>query len=152
MNKILSFKNHMESKSHPLKTDNGGYVENVLTPVKLSGQLLPWSILQNGNKESEYKLVCSSGLEYYIVADSKWNEVLEKLCLQEVRVVGLLNARNMTLIPQKIFPKGPSGDIENVIDLTTWKTKKFFEKLVENINSNVVIPVAFLTWMTNKTI
>ena len=152
MSNVLTFQSKDEAKTHPLKGNNKGYSENILTPVKLSGHLLPWSPLNNNGNSSEYKLVCSSGLEYFIVADANWLEVLERLCYQDVRVIGLLNVANMTLIPQKIFPKGPNGEVESVVDLAAWKAKKFITKLVNNINKNVVIPVAVLTWMTHKTI
>lgn len=129
-----------------------GYSENILTPVNLSGVVVPWIKSLSGTLESEFKLVCSSGLEYFFVVDPEWKDVLTQYCWQEVKVVGLLNIFNMTLIPQKIFPKGPRGETENVIDLAVWKGRNLIKKLVKNVNDHVVVPVAVLAWTTAKTI
>lgn len=127
-------------KSHPVSEPSKGYSENILTPVTLSGVVAPWTESLSCGRTSDYKLISNSGLEYFIVADDEWREVLSTYCWEEVRVVGLLNVSNMTLIPQKVYPKGPTG--ENVIDLASWKSKEFFKKVVKNINDLVVIPAA----------
>lgn len=155
MKQTLTFEDRKvmnENRSHPLAQTAKGYVENVLTPVKLSGVVVPWIKTLSGGRESEFKLVCSSGLEYFFIADSQWKDILTQYCWNDVKVVGLLNIRNMTLIPQKVFPKGPHGEMENVIDLATWKGRKLFKKVIDIINDQVVIPVAVLTWVTAKTI
>jgi hypothetical protein len=117
-----------------------GYSENSLTPVTLSGVVAPWTEDLKVGRTSDYKLISNSGLEYFIVADDEWREVLSTYCWEEVRVIGLLNVSNMTLIPQKVYPKGPTG--ENVIDLASWKRREFVKKAVQKINDLVVIPAA----------
>lgn len=86
------------------------YFENVLTPVNLTGTVVPCINTLCGGNESEFKLVCSSGLEYFFVADLEWKGVLSRYSWENVSVVALLNISNMTLLPQKVFPKGPRGD------------------------------------------
>lgn len=120
--------------SHPLGKPAQRYVENMLTPVSSSGVIVPWSKTFVGAQNSDFKLVCSSGLEYFIVADSEWRDILSWYCWEEVKVIGLLNVSNMTIIPQKFFRKGPSGEKENVIDLAAWKSREFVKKLIKNVN------------------
>lgn len=127
---------------HPLSNSLRGYSENILTPVSLSGVVAPWSKNLGDGATSDYKLVSYSGIEYFIVADGEWREVLPTYCWQEVKVIGLLNVSNMTLIPQKIHPKGPEG--ENVIDLVSWKSEELVKKLVKNVKDKAVIPAAVL--------
>lgn len=152
---IINFKNRKESQSHPLTKPAKGYSENILTPVRLSGVVVPWIKSLSERRESEFKLVCSSGLEYFFVVDADWKKVLAEYCWQEVKVVGLLNINNMTLISQKVFPKGPlisRSEMENVIYLAAWRTRGLIRKLVKNLDKQVVVPVAVLAWMTAKTI
>ena len=110
-----------------------GYSENILTPVNLTGVVVPWIKMFSSGHDSEFKLVGSSGLEYFFVVDSEWRDVLSQYSWEDVRVVGLLNIYNMTLIPQKVFPKCPRGEIENVIDLAAWKGRDLVKKLVKNV-------------------
>ncbi len=128
------------SQSHPVSEPSKGYAENILTPVTLSGVIAPWTKSLNGGRTSDYKLISYSGLEYFIVADNEWREILSKYCWEDVKVIGLLNTSNMTLIPQKVYPKGPTG--ENVINLASWKSKELVKKIVKNVNDLVVIPAA----------
>lgn len=128
--------------SHPLGKPARRYVENILTPISLSGVVIPWSKELREGQNSDFKLVCSSGLEYFIVADSEWRDVLSWYSWEEVKVIGLLNVSNMTIIPQKVFPKRPTGEKENVIDLAAWKSREFVKKLVKNVNDLVLIPAA----------
>lgn len=123
------------------------HVENVLTPVSLSGIVVPWSKAFVGGRNSDFKLTCSSGLDYFIVADSEWREVLSWYQWEKVNVIGLLNVSNMTVIPQKVFPNGPAGDKENVIDLAAWKYRKFLKKLVKHVNELVLVPAALCALM-----
>lgn len=110
-------------------------------PVSLSGVLVPRRKLKNG-WTSDYKLACSSGLEYFIEADAEWREQLSYLSWEEVRVIGLLNVSDMTLIPRKVFRNGPKGERENVIQLAAWKGRDLMTKLVTRANELVFVPVA----------
>ncbi len=139
MGKLTIFKKGLD-KSHSGSEPKKGYSENILTPVTLSGVVAPWTESLSGARTSDYKLISNNGLEYFIVANREWREVLSTYCWEEVRVIGLLNIANMTLIPQKVYPKGPTG--ENVIDLASWRSKKFVKKVFKNLNDLVVIPVA----------
>lgn len=144
MKTITTFKarGFEEKKSHPVLERSQGYEENILKPVTLSGVVAPWNKSLGGGRTSDYKLVSDSGLEYFIVADSEWRDVLSRYCWEEVKVIGLLNVSNMTLIPQKVYPKGPTGEKENVIDLAAWKSKALVKKLIKNVNDLVVVPAA----------
>ncbi len=128
------------SKSYPVSEPSRGYSENILTSATLSGVLTPWAKKLTGGRTSNYKLISHSGVEYFIVAGDEWREVLSTYCWEEVKVIGLLNVSNMMLIPQKIYPKGPTG--ENAIDSASWKRREFFKKLVRSVNDLVVIPAA----------
>lgn len=113
-----------------------------LTRVRLSGVVVPWRKNLVPSGEYDYKLVCTSGLEYFVVANSHWRNILTSFSWEEVCVVGLLNTSNMTIIPQKVFPKGPKGEKENVIDLALWNSKRLAKKIVDRVNSLILIPAA----------
>jgi hypothetical protein len=138
----------IQGQSHPLARSSKGYSENILTPVKLRGVVVPWIKALSGGRESEFKLVCASGLEYFFVTDPELKNVLSKYIWEEVKVIGLFNISNMTLIPQKVFPKGPRGEMENVIDLAAWKSRDLVKKLVKNVNDIVVVPGVVLAVIT----
>lgn len=121
--------------------------ENILKAVTLNGVLVPWVKSLNDGRESEYKLVCSTGVEYPILADQDWKSVLPKFCWEEVKVKGLLNMANLTLIPQKVFPKGPTGERENVIDLADWKNRRHIKKMAKSLTELVLIPAAIVALM-----
>ena len=141
MGQILTFKKMKDSgQPHPASEALKRYSENILTPVTLSGVVAPWTNSRNGGQASEYMLVSYSGLEYFIVADEEWREVLSTYCWEEVKVIGLLNVAKRTLIPQKVYPKGPTG--VTVIDWVSWKSKDFAQKFVKSVNDLVVIPAA----------
>ncbi len=129
----------------PLSKYTRVYTNNVLTPVTLSGVVVPWIKTLSDGRDSDYKLVCSSGVEYFIVADNEWRSVLSSYSWDEVKVKGLLNISNMTLIPQKVFPKGPTGEKESAIDLANWKQRDFTKKVIKKINDLVLIPAAALS-------
>lgn len=48
-------------------------------------------------------------------------------------MIGWLNLYDMTLIPHKVFPKGPRGELESVINLVPWTGQGFINKFIENI-------------------
>jgi hypothetical protein len=132
---------------HPLSGSAKEYTENILTPVTLCGVVVPWSEAFSDGRSSDYKLACASGAEYFIVADQEWREVLSEHCWEEVKVKGLLNVSNMTLIPQRVFPKGPTGERENVIDLPTCKDREFIKKVKKNLDELVFVPIALWALM-----
>lgn len=119
MNKPTTFKKGI-SKPHPVSRPSKGYSEKIATPVTLAGVIAPWTESLNGGRTSDYKLMTNSGLEYFIVADHRLREVLSTYCWEEVRIMGLFNILNMTLIPHKIYPSEPTK--ENIIDLEHFST------------------------------
>lgn len=134
MKQNAQLKNLNEQKTnelHPLAKRTKAYTENIFTPVTLSGVVVPWIQELSDGRESAYKLVCSSGAEYYIVADSEWRSVLSCYSWDEVKVKGLLNIANMTLIPQKVFPKGPTGERDCAVDLANWKQSQLAKKIIK---------------------
>ncbi len=107
------------------------YSENTLTPIKISGVIIPSVKTLAAGQVSDYKVVCSSGLEYFIIANSEWRKILSCYRREEVKIVGLLNSSDMSIIPQKIFPKGPS-----------WDRRDFVRELVKKGNDLGLIPAA----------
>jgi hypothetical protein len=116
--------------------------ENVLKPVTLSGVIVPWQSHTRVGVESEYKLVCETGLEYFILADSTWLNILPLYSWEDVKVIGLVNLANMTLTPQKIYPKGPTGEKENVIDIKQWMQSRPWGEIVEQLKEVIATPAA----------
>jgi hypothetical protein len=139
MEELTTFPKRLK-RSHPFAEPSKGFSENILTPVNLSGTLVPSAERPNCEQTSDYKLIGYSGLEYFIISDDEWREVLSTYCWEEVRILGLLNASNMTVIPQKVYPKGPKG--ENIIDLASWKRKEMLRTMIQKVNDFVVIPAA----------
>ncbi len=116
------------------------HTENVLTPVRLTGVLVPKINGISGGPDAEFKLVCPGGFEYQLCASTGWKEVLAQYSLEEVKVIGLLNITNKILVPQKIFPKGSQGELEKVIDLAEWNERNFVKKLVADLGHIEVAP------------
>ncbi len=53
----------------------------------------------------------------------------------------------MTLIPQKVFPKGPTGELENVVRLPSWRNKDLLGKFCLTVSDLVLVPAAFVALM-----
>jgi hypothetical protein len=147
MKSHLTFKKMKGDKvkpNHPLEKPSREYAENVLTPVTLTGVVVPWDKDVSPNPNSEYKLVCTSGPEYFLVTNDEWRSVLSWYSWEEVKIAGLLNTANLTVIPQRVFPKGPKGEKDNVIDLALWKSREAIKKIAKNVNELVLVPAAVL--------
>jgi hypothetical protein len=121
--------------------------DGFLTSVTLYGVIVPWTKPMADGRTSDYKLASVSGFEYFIIADAEWKAVLSRHCWEEVKVKGLLNVSTMTLVPQKVFPKGPTGERDNVIDLSAWKGRDFVKKLTHGVADLVLVPAAVLAVM-----
>ena len=119
-------------------------LESDFTSVALSGIVVPRKNEPGTIRNFDYNLVSASGLEYFLVANREWRNVLSAYSWEEVKIVGLLNTANRTLIPQKVFPKGPKGERENVIDLALWKSREAMKKIAINVNDLVLVPAAVL--------
>jgi hypothetical protein len=131
---------------HPLSRPSERYSENILTPVTLFGVIVPWREFLGDGKNSDYKLVCASGVEYFVIADAEWRVVLTQYRWEQVKVKGLLNVSNMTLVPQMVFPKGSSRERENVIAYAAWKGRDLAKKL-KTVSDLILAPTAVLTLM-----
>ncbi|WP_413577768.1 hypothetical protein ACLVWU_04850 [Bdellovibrio sp. HCB290] len=118
------------------------YRENRLSPITISGVIVPWEKTLSDGSRSEYKFDCGNCTEYLILENSEVRDVLPFYCWKEVKIVGLLNRTNMTLIPQKVIPQGPGGESTNVIDFSVWKNPKLKWQVLNKINDLVVIPAA----------
>ena len=144
MGQINLFKKGDDKKvAFPRSESARGYSENQLVPIKLSGVVIPWERNLDDGADSNFKLVCSSGLEYYFVEDEEWSNVLRWYSWEDVKVIGLLNTSDLTLIPQKVYPKGPTGEREKVTDLAKWKSRVNINQFAENLNHLFLIPAAF---------
>ena len=117
-------------------------LEDDLTSVILNGMVVPWSRNPEGTQAIDYKLISLNGLEYFIVADPEWRDIFARLRWEEVKVVGLLNISQMTVIPQKVYPKGPRGQMGNVIDEVTFKGRDLRNKILRNVSELVLLPLA----------
>lgn len=145
MNKSTNLKKKgLVKRNHPVSEFSKGYTENVLTPITLSGIVTLWNLNVDYGEISDYKLISYSGLEYFIIANSEWRRILSKHRGEQVKLIGLLNISNMTLIPQKIFPKDPSGKKENIIDIAAWKSNEQLAKIAKNVNDFILVPAAIL--------
>lgn len=145
MKSLLTFKKLKKAedeRSQTLEKPSSGSSQNVLTSVTLTGVIVPWSKKVRGVHNTEYKLVCKNGHEYFLTADDQWRRVLSWYRWEDVRVVGLLNSSNMTVIPQWVFPKGPKSSKANVIDFALWNNRKAIKKWVKKINDSILLPVA----------
>ncbi len=150
MNQLTKLNKMMELKAaqtRPAFKKVKHYSENILTPVSLSGVISPWVENLGVAHTSDYKLISYNGLEYFIVANPEWREILSTYCWEEVKVIGLLNISNMTLIPQKVYPKGPSGEKESVIEWASSKSDELVKKIIKNLNDIVVLPATASTAM-----
>lgn len=135
----------MKKFANTLTTDtNDRFVENVLTPITISGVVVPWEKTINDKTSIEYKLACANGTDYMILSRSEVENILPLYSWKNVKIVGLLNESKMILIPQKIFPKGSDGEPSNVIDLSRWKIPGLRKKLMNKLNDFVIIPAAVL--------
>lgn len=121
--------------------------ERLSTSVKLTGVLNPWSKNFSFGVSSDYKLICANGREYFIIADSEWRDILPLLSWKEIKVIGLLDPSNMTLIPKRIFPIGPAGPQNRIIDMAHWKNKSTIKKRTENVSDWVMWPIVSLSPM-----
>lgn len=147
MKSLLTFKRLKGEKTEPNQSREKSPRDcsvNILKPVTLSGVVVPWDKELSPNRKSEYKLVCTSGLEYFLVANDEWCSVLSWYSWEDVNIVGLLNTADLTLIPQRVFPKGPKGEKENVIDLALWKSREAMKKMTKNVNELILVPAAVL--------
>ena len=123
--------------------------ENHLTPVKLSGVILPWLKTLEPNQVSHFKLVGSSGCEYFFVPDPEWKKVLQQYQWKEVKVIGLYNIANRSLIPQKIYPVGPTEEFIPIAEAENEQRRNLVKKWVRNLNDWVVVPVAVWALMAS---
>ena len=123
--------------------------EHFLAPVTVVGVILPSEIPSDDNEKMHFKLSCATGQEYQILESSKMRNLLSLYCWKEVKVVGLIDRAQMTLIPQKVIPKGPDGESSNLIDLSFWKNHNLKRKVITAVNDLVVIPAAVFTLLAS---
>lgn len=114
--------------------------------ISQTGVLIPWT-KRLGDSISEYKFVCKDGSEYFILADSDWREILAWYSLGEVKIIGLLNISNRSLILQKILPKNLYSDKERTRDLALRKGKELLKTIVKTAHDLVFIPAAICAMM-----
>lgn len=121
--------------------------KNSLTNVSLSGVLAPCRPSLNQEQNLNYRLLGYSGLEYFLISDKEWRETLSRYSWQEVKIVGLLNISNKTLIPQKIYPKGPIAAKMNQNQPAVLSGKKIFKNFIKDLNHHIVLPLSVLAIM-----
>lgn len=114
--------------------------ENFLTPVSVVGVLVPAKGTVYDDCRPDFKLVKPNGVEYSILADSEWERVLEIFRWEEVRVRGLLNPINMTIVPQWVVPHGPTGEPQRVSDEPLLKDRDWVMKIKKTVADLVLAP------------
>ncbi|PWU13173.1 MAG: hypothetical protein C5B49_15050 [Bdellovibrio sp.] len=112
--------------------------ENFLMPVSVVGVLIPKMATLKG-QHIEFKLVTLRGVEYSILADSEWERVLENYRWEEVRIRGLLNSSTMTIVPQWVVPRGPTGETQRVSDEPYWKECNLIGRIKKTVADLVLV-------------
>jgi|GEM_PF-4356732 hypothetical protein len=118
--------------------------ENRLTPIEVTGLLVPSETVLSDGTRTEYKVTCGNGTEYFIQTSSRTRDLLTLYRWNEVQIIGLHNEANDIVIPQKVFPKGSDGESSSVIDFELWRNKNVARKVLNKINELVIVPAAVL--------
>lgn len=143
MGQIKLFRKRKSKKvNFPRTEQERGFRQNKLIPIKLSGVVVPSRRKLTEGTDCRYMLVCSGGLEYYFVTSENWSNVLSRYVWEDVKVIGLLNTSDFTLIPQKIYPKGPTGELEKIVDLARWKSQFSINQVTASPSDLMRIPAA----------
>jgi hypothetical protein len=116
--------------------------QNNLSTVSLSGVIVPWTRILGRGRVSAFKLVSNNGLEYPIVPAPEWKDVLSCYSWEEVRVFGLLDSDDLSLIVMRVFPKGPKGEKDFLIDLLSRKGRDLVSKVKKGVNDLILAPAA----------
>jgi hypothetical protein len=112
--------------------------DNFLTPISVVGVLVPKS--SGDDQCREFALATLSGVQYSILSDSDWEQVLQSYRWEEVRVRGLLNSSTMTIVPQWIVPHGPTGEPQSVTDKPLWINRGIVGKIKKSVADLVLAP------------
>ena len=120
---------------HPLQKHSALPEQDVFrTPIAVRGVLVPWDEEVDVNENSDFKVIASSGTEYFLLTSHDWKLVCNEFSWRNVRLKGLLNIKNMTVVPEEITTDDPEGSTAKVIPI-----KKMKEKMKKGIN--IAIPV-----------
>lgn len=115
---------------HPLKKQSALPEKDVFcTPIAVRGVLVPWDEKVDVNESSDFKVITSSGTEYFLLTNHDWKLVCNELSWRNVRLIGLLNIKNMTVVPEEITTDDPEGNKAKIIPL-----KKIKEKLKKRLS------------------
>ncbi len=99
------------------------------TQVSLSGVILPWHEDFAGGYFTDYKIITTSGLEYFIIADDDWRETLKSYIDSNVILKGLMDIQTITIFPESIEgegpEKGPSSNREFELDYISEEFDEF---------------------------
>lgn len=128
---------------HPLKRHSALPEKDVFyTPIAVRGVLVPWDEEVDVNESSDFKVITSSGTEYFLLTNHDWKLVCNEFSWRNVRLKGLLNIKNMTVVPEEITTDDPEGSKAKVIPI-----KKVKEKLKKGLS--MVAPVLSLMPMVS---
>lgn len=123
------------SKRTTIKQIRGS--ESFLTPISVVGVVVP---KMSEDRTPNFKLVTMNGIEYSVLADQEWQQVLDSYKWEEVRVRGLLNVATMTIVPQWVVPRGPTGETQRVTDEPLSKGREFVGKIKKTLVDFVLVP------------
>jgi len=87
------------------------------TQVSLSGVIVPWHEDFAGGYFTDYKIITTSGLEYFILADDDWRETLKSYIDSNVILKGLMDIQTKTIFPKSIEGEGPDKGPSSNMDL-----------------------------------
>lgn len=128
---------------HPLKKHSALPEKDVFcTPIAVRGILVPWDEEVDVNESIDFKVITSSGTEYFLLTNHDWKLVCSEFSWRNVRLRGLLNIKNMTVVPEEITTDDPEGSKAKVIPI-----KKVKEKLKKGFS--MVVPALSLIPMVS---
>jgi hypothetical protein len=110
-------------------------LENRLKPVTLSGLLLPIP---------QPTLVTPHGTEYPLIAEGERGKEIHRHAWEQVTVIGLLNTGNLTVLPQKVLPKGPKGNEELIPTSLVTNSRQRLKTAIQNFSELVLVPAALV--------
>ncbi len=124
---------------HPLKKHSALPEKDIFhTPIAVRGVLVPWDDEVEINENSDFKVITSSGTEYFLLTNHDWKLVCNEFSWRNVRLKGLLNVKSMTVIPEEITTDDPEDNKAKVIPI---------KKVKENFKIGMSLIAPILGWL-----
>lgn len=88
------------------------------TPIATKGVIVPWEEEVEPNTYSDFKLITSSGLNYFLVTNDDWKKVCNHFVWGTVRLKGMMNIKTMSVVPEEIDADDPDSARAKVIPMS----------------------------------